>query len=138
MSAGELKITAEQLRSLREQARRLAPEEACGLLAGRDGQVEALFFITNSLHSPVRFSMEPREQLRAFQAIDAAGLQLLAIYHSHPSGPAGPSPVDLADFAYPGVLYVILDGRNDQWRAAAFELDEKDIREVTLTIVAGA
>jgi proteasome lid subunit RPN8/RPN11 len=97
------------------QAHALAclPEEACGLLGGAlgaDGTARAVLAmpVENILHSPVRFRMEPLAQLRAMQAIEAAGLDLLAIFHSHPNGPQKPSPTDLAEFAYPGVLSLIL------------------------------
>ena len=40
--------------------------------------------IPNAERSAVRFRMEPRAQWRAFQRIEAAGLELVGIYHSHP------------------------------------------------------
>jgi proteasome lid subunit RPN8/RPN11 len=61
-----------------------APQEACGLLAGKGDITLEVIPITNELHSTVRFRMDPIEQLRAFQLIDDQGLELVGIYHSHP------------------------------------------------------
>src|SRR5512146_1553484 len=90
------------------------PEEACGLLGGRreDPQgtpdspftAAAVLPIENELHSLVRFRMAPAEQLKAFYWLEEHGLELAAIFHSHPQGPDHPSATDLAEFAYPGVL----------------------------------
>ena len=63
--------------------------------------------VENSLHSPVRFQMNPAGQLWAFEQIEAAGWLLLAIFHSHPRGPKFPSTTDIAEFYYPGTLVLI-------------------------------
>src|SRR5690606_9974314 len=84
------------------------PHEACGLLAGQDGRAERLFPIENVLHSPVAYEMEPQQQVRAMLAIEDGGLELLAIYHSHPDGPPRPSPSDVAQAYYPDTVYLIL------------------------------
>jgi proteasome lid subunit RPN8/RPN11 len=125
--------------SMREEAARWSPEEACGLIAGRPpGQVERVFPVTNRLHSPSRFEMDPREQLRAFIEIEAAGLALLAIYHSHPLGPAQPSPTDQAEFAYPGVAYLIWTPEQPAppqiWNARCFSLDTAVIQELPFRV----
>ena len=77
--------------------------------------------ITNELHSPVRFRMDPAEQLQAFLQFESQGLDLLAIYHSHPNGPPHPSPTDIAEFTYPGVLYLILSPGPSGWQVREFE-----------------
>jgi proteasome lid subunit RPN8/RPN11 len=125
---------------MRDDVVRWAPEEACGLLAGQaSGQIERIFPITNRLHSPSRFEMEPREQLRAFLDIESAGLVLCCIYHSHPAGPDHPSPTDLVEFAYPGVIYLIwapeLPGAPPQWNARAFTIDKDNYREIFLQVM---
>jgi proteasome lid subunit RPN8/RPN11 len=83
--------------------------------------------------------MEPREQLRAFLDIETAGLMLCAIYHSHPAGPDHPSPMDLVEFAYPGVLYLIWapeqPGPSPIWNARAFIIDKDKYQEIFLQVV---
>jgi len=124
--------------SMREHVARMLPEEACGLLAGRDGQVKAAVPVTNELHSPVRFRMDPKEQLNAFHWIEREGLDLLAIYHSHPHGPDHPSPTDLGEFYYPGVFSAIWWCENGDWRMRAFDLDRKPFQEIPVVITGEA
>ncbi len=99
-------------RALREEmlahADGLWPEEACGLLAGRDGRAVRLYPVENSLHSPVAYEMEPVQQIKAMLAMEAEGLELIAIYHSHPDGPARPSATDIAAAYYPDAVQLIL------------------------------
>ncbi len=114
------------LRIWRQMRRHVAadsPQEACGLLAGRDGQVQAVYAVRNELASPTHFRMDAAEQWAAFQAIETQQLELLAIYHSHPSGPAGPSQQDILNAGYPGVAYLIWSPVEGQWACRAFLLD---------------
>jgi cysteine synthase B len=106
-SAGIL-ITKDQVAAIVGQARQEAPHECCGLLAGRAGRVERLFQGTNVDHSPFTYYMDPKEVLRATKEIDAAGQDLLAIYHSHTHTAAYPSATDIAKAHYPDSLYLII------------------------------
>ncbi len=135
-----LAMSSDGYRQMEAEVERWAPEEACGLLAGKNRQVTAVYPITNALHRPDRFRMDPLEQLRAFEAIETAGLELLAIYHSHPRGPAFPSETDLAEFAYPGVLSLIWSRKTGQtaseaaWQARCFILDGGHAREISVNV----
>ena len=40
----------------------LWPEEACGLVGGRDGRAVRLYAVENTRHSPVAFEMDPLQQ----------------------------------------------------------------------------
>ncbi len=84
------------------------PEEACGLLGGDGSYAARLYPVENLLHSPVAYEMEPLQQVRAMLDIEAAGLELVAIYHSHPGGPARPSITDVAQAYYPDSAQVIV------------------------------
>jgi proteasome lid subunit RPN8/RPN11 len=120
---------------MQAHVQRCAPEEACGLLVGTAGRVRAVCEITNALHSPVRFRMAEQEQVNAFLELEQRGWELLAIYHSHPNGPPGPSPTDLAEFAYPGVLYVIWSLQASGWEGRAFWIQESRTGEVPVQFV---
>jgi proteasome lid subunit RPN8/RPN11 len=73
--------------------------------------------------------MEPRAQWRAFQRMEAAGLELLGIYHSHPTGPDRPSPTDIAENMYP-VAQIIWFRENGKWRARAYEIVDGKTDEI--------
>ncbi len=61
------------------------PEEACGLLVGLGERARVVMPITNTLHSPVRFRLDARQQLDAFVWMENQALELVGIYHSHPA-----------------------------------------------------
>jgi proteasome lid subunit RPN8/RPN11 len=85
-------------------ARACAPLECCGLLAGRsDGGTargEVYFPVANDAASATAYATNPRDMFRAFRAIRARGLELLAICHSHPTSPPVPSARDLVENTY--------------------------------------
>ena len=89
--------------------RRHYPKEACGILAGRDGNVEQIFPMTNLDNSPISYTLDPKEQLQVHKAMHRANLQLLAIYHSHTATAAYPSSVDVARASEPGVALLMPD-----------------------------
>jgi len=95
--------------------RRALPNEGVGLLAAAeplDGtrRLDVVRFYpgTNADASASRFTMEPSEVFAALREIDDRGWRLGAIVHSHPHGPASPSPTDLRESRYPEALMVIV------------------------------
>jgi proteasome lid subunit RPN8/RPN11 len=128
-----LSVTREDLQKMIAHAGREAPLEACGLLAGRTARVEKVFLVRNQAQSPVRFVMDPIEQLNAFEWIEANDMELLGIFHSHPAGPETVSPTDIAEAAYPAVQ-VILARTDGAWRARGFWIENGSFREVALKI----
>ena len=129
-----LNITAVQWDEMCQQAERLAPEEVCGLLAGKGADVLAVYPVTNALHHPLRFRMEPAEQLKAFLEIEQNELEMLAIYHSHPEGPAYPSTTDIQEAYYPESIYLILFRVADGWQCKGFTIRQGEIREVKIHV----
>jgi proteasome lid subunit RPN8/RPN11 len=114
------------------------PEEGCGLLAGRDGLVTLALHVENAEHSPVRYRMEPRAQLEGLLSIEAQGLDLLGIYHSHPAGPAVPSATDRAEVYDPETPVLIWCFGAQGWNARAFAMREDCPVDVPIEIVPAA
>ena len=110
------------------------PLEACGLLAGHGSKVETVLEVKNQAQSPVRFVMDPIEQLNAFEWIESNGLDLIGIFHSHPTGPETVSPTDIAEAAY-AVVHVILARAEGTWRARGFWIEGGAYSEVTLQVI---
>lgn len=117
-------------------ARDEAPREACGLLAGRGGGITRLIRCANVHPTPTnRYVIDPREQLKAFRTIEAAGEELAAIYHSHPVSQPYPSPTDRAEAHYPDAFYILLSLRTGQAEVRAFRIDaEEFVREVPIAV----
>jgi proteasome lid subunit RPN8/RPN11 len=111
-----------------------APLEACGLLAGKNDRVGKVILIRNQAQSPVRFVMDPYEQLQAFEWIDSSGLDLLGIFHSHPAGPETTSATDIAEAAYE-VIHLIWSPIQGHWQARGFWIENGTATEVPLQIV---
>ncbi len=135
-------ILPESIRAqLIAHAREGAPDEVCGILAGRGDHVERLFRVANTAdgvdagrgvfrdrgtgqpvagRKAVHYYMDPRDQLRVYNEIDALGLDVLAYYHSHTHTEASPSPTDVrlaTDLAAHYVLVGLQDGQRPSVRA---------------------
>ncbi len=94
------------------QAHAVYPEEACGLVAGRDGRATSLYQASNVAEDRRRYYVvDPQTLLRQ---IDFAkrGEMLLAIYHSHPLSSPVPSATDAAGAYYPAAVYLIVSLAN--------------------------
>lgn len=86
-----------------------AEDEACGLLLGMGRRAARFQPIANVAAEPrCRYEMDPRQLIAAMKALRASGEALLGIVHSHPQGPAEPSPMDIAQASYPDAVYVIV------------------------------
>lgn len=83
------------------------PNECCGLLLGRHA-IERAVPMRSIPASPDAYYMDPEQQVAVFTAMQAAGEQLLGIYHSHPAGPREPSGMDLQLAFHPDALYCII------------------------------
>jgi [CysO sulfur-carrier protein]-S-L-cysteine hydrolase len=121
-------------RAIMDHAQTHAPLESCGLLAGVKDRVEKVLFVQNQAQSPVRFVMDPYEQLQAFDWIESHNLDLIGIFHSHPAGPETVSPTDIAEAAY-AVVHVICSKTQDQWKLRGFWIEDSRATEVPLQIV---
>ena len=121
------------MQEMQSHVAKLAPLEACGLLAGNSGHVEHVIKIRNQMQSPARFVMDPREQLMAFDWIDSEGLELVGIFHSHPAGPETVSVTDIAEVTY-DVVHIIWSRNGDVWKARGFWIEDGKAGDVTLEI----
>jgi proteasome lid subunit RPN8/RPN11 len=89
-------------------AREGFPLEVCGILGGKEGAVSSFHRMTNTDRSNEHFMMDPREQFAVMKELRAKGLEMLAIYHSHPESPARPSTEDIRMALTPNVSHVIV------------------------------
>ncbi|MBY0460285.1 MAG: M67 family metallopeptidase [Gemmataceae bacterium] len=115
-----------------------SPVECCGLLAGhaRDGVgvVTARFAIANELGSPTEYRTDARDLFRAFRAMREGGLELMAIYHSHPLSAPVPSRRDLDQNTYGESVAHVIIGLFPEPAVRVWWLGESDYRAVTLDV----
>jgi proteasome lid subunit RPN8/RPN11 len=78
------------------------PNEACGLLAGKEARPVKFFAMTNRDASPVSYRLDSTELLHAYTEMDDEGWDLLAIFHTHTHSEAYPSETDVRQAFFPG------------------------------------
>lgn len=124
--------------SIRDAMIRLAiaesPMEACGYLAGIDGEARLLIPMTNVDQSPEHFSFAPEEQFNALKQARNAGLRLIAVFHSHPSTPARMSAEDIRLAHDPDMIYIIVSLMDAEPVIRGFRMEQKQSVEVMLEI----
>ena len=114
------------------------------MLGGRNGNVEKIYPMTNAKPDPDYYEMDPEEQFRVMKDIRESGLELIGLFHSHPTGQAYPSKVDVAQAYWPGTelpnypdaVYVIIS-LMDRARPVArgFSIEEGRVEDVKLSVV---
>ncbi|MBI5232042.1 MAG: M67 family metallopeptidase [Coriobacteriales bacterium] len=124
-------MTHALLEQLHAQANADAPLETCGILAGTDGEVSALYPVRNAAASATYYSIDPAEQFATYTTIRESGAEVIGVYHSHPASPARPSATDIADAHDPEALYLIISLLGEPtvraWRIAEGVTDEVTI-----------
>ncbi len=127
-------LTKGHLEEMEGHARKERPNEACGILAGRENQVEKVFSCKNVSNNPTsRYTIAPEELIYVFNSVEEQGLEILGFYHSHPSGPANPSNIDLSEATWDGCSYVILHPGNISswvWDEEKGQFMEEEVRVV--------
>jgi proteasome lid subunit RPN8/RPN11 len=116
-------------------ARAEAPNECCGMIASRDGEAVAVHRATNAAASPLRYEIDGKEQYRIQSAIEDAGLDLGAIYHSHTRSDPLPSQTDINLAFYPESLYVIVGVKGEEPDVRAWAIADGAYGERPLEIV---
>jgi proteasome lid subunit RPN8/RPN11 len=119
-------------------ARADAPNECCGMIAAREGAAGAVHGGRNAAASPLRYEMDGMEQYRIQTAIEDAGLELGAIYHSHTRSAPEPSQTDINLAFYPEALYVIVGVAGDEPDIRAWRIIDGAVSEAALEVEDGA
>ena len=109
-----MRIDRELYDEMVAHARADAPNECCGIVASREGHAVKVYRATNAAASPLRFEIDGQEAIQLTQEIDASGLELGAISHSHTRSAPEPSQTDI-NFGlwWPGVVWIIVGVAGD-------------------------
>lgn len=123
------------LEKMLQQIKEEFPNEACGILAGREGRVEKVYGMNNTDKSPSTYFMDAKEQLLVMKEMRNLGLDMVGIYHSHVASPAYPSLHDVEMAFYPEASYVIvsLEDKNNPV-VRSFKIEEGAITEEEIKI----
>jgi proteasome lid subunit RPN8/RPN11 len=133
---GVIRIQSAVKGELLAHAQRNVNEECCGLLAGRGGVITHAFPATNSAGDTAKaYEIAPEELFHLMREIRAAGLELLGIYHSHPTGENKPSQRDIDRAYYPAAAYFIISPHAGATRAIrAFSIAAGRVLELGIQI----
>jgi proteasome lid subunit RPN8/RPN11 len=144
-----MRIPKEIYDELLAHAREDAPNECCGLIGGSDGVARTVYRARNAEASPLRYNLDPQDQLRIYDEIEGSGEELAAIYHSHTASPAYPSQTDInlalmdrrengevvgKEPIFPGVVYLIASLADGEEPLRGYEITEDGVTEIDLAI----
>ena len=127
-----ISLTAGQIEELVSIAKDVLPDESCALLLGENNAVVEILPMRNVDESPLTFSIESTELVDAYNLAESKGLQVIAIFHSHPAQPS-PSSTDIKFMEINPVVWLIYS--TTEWRLKAYVYDEY-VKEVTIKITA--
>lgn len=136
MSMTRVEITHPVVDAIVAHARRDAPVECCGLLAGPPGRIVLAYPARNEEESEVSYLVAAEDHFAARHDARRRGFKILGAYHSHPHTVPVPSPADLARAYYPDFVYLIVSLRAaGSPELRAFQIAEGNSQPVELVIV---
>lgn len=134
-----LRLEHQQVAQLLQHAASRAPQEACGLLGGEGGKAHRIVSIDNVAADPSRrYEMDASQMVRALFAFKREGLELCAIWHSHPDGKPLPSAEDICAAAWPDVCQLIVGFSNGKAELGAWRIASGETSRVPLQIGSSA
>lgn len=131
----DLSLAPGILEQVIQYSRSVYPREACGLLVGRD-QVNRLIPTKNIAPKAHEFEMDPAELVAALRGLRESGEVLLAIFHSHPHGPAKPSKADIDQAYYPEAAHLIVSLADpERPQTAAFRIIGGEAQAIEVHVI---
>jgi proteasome lid subunit RPN8/RPN11 len=137
-----LRVPPDLFAAMVAQAFTEQPLECVGLLAGvlegppatdgpaaRVGRVVERYPLVNNAASPVEYCSSDKRLFDAHRDMRERGLEILAIYHSHPTSPPVPSRTDLARNFYPDAVSLIISLTTTPPTVCGWWLTDQDYRE---------
>jgi proteasome lid subunit RPN8/RPN11 len=130
--AFRLVVSRGRYEAMLRQARQELPNECCGLLGGMVkgglGRVMKRYPLVNEAASPTEYACGGPSLFAAHKDMRRLGIELLAIYHSHPTSAPVPSKKDLALAFWPDAVYLIVSLAGAEPVVRGWWLTETDYR----------
>lgn len=130
-------MTPHQADILISHARACLPEEACAILVGvTDADthvIREIIPLENIDHSPIGFSVYGAQLIQAYRHADRLGIDVIGVFHSHPSSAAVPSLKDRRYMEINAVVWPIYSVVDDAMRAWIYS-DDAQITEIPIII----
>lgn len=134
-----LQVPREIIDAMLADAAAELPNECCGLLAGRlsdgAGWVTHRYPLVNAAASPREYLSSPESMFAAVRDMHLLGIDVLAVYHSHPTSEPVPSRADLERNYSPDVINLIISFQGPIPQVQGWWLTETDYREAAWDIL---
>lgn len=129
-----LTLTRAMVDQVIAHARRDHPDEACGVIAGRDDKATRVVEMENAERSPTFYRFDAQEQLRVWRAMDDADEVPMVIYHSHTATEAHPSRTDISLASEPDAHYLLVSTRAQTDEVRSFRIADGAVTEEPVQI----
>ena len=136
-----LRIRRDLVDAMVEHARRDHPDEACGILAGPEGEdrPERAIAMLNAARSPTYYEFDPTEWNAVYNEMTAKDEEPVVIYHSHTATEAYPSRTDVSYAGEPGAHYLLVSTRDPEvTEVRSFSIVEGAVTEEPVHVVNAA
>ena len=123
------KIVLSQLNKkiLREHAIKEQPNESCAILFGKDNQILEIFITKNIEKSPTTFTISSEQLIEAYEIAETKKMEIIGIFHSHPTSEAYPSNTDKKFMLSNPVTWIIYSCIKNEFRAYFLNSDVIEI-----------
>ncbi len=116
---------------LKEHASNDSPNESCAILFGKtegqNGIVKEIFLAKNIENSPVNFTISNEQLIECYKMAEEKKLDVIGIFHSHPSSDAIPSNTDRKFMETNPVVWIIFSGISEEFKAYVLDSEVKEI-----------
>ncbi len=118
-------ISTSQKQILSSHAKKQKPNESCAFLLGhiQDNKVvvKDVILTDNMEKSPVNFTISPEQTLQGYLEAQKNNMEIVGIFHSHPSSEALPSATDQKYMEINPYVWVIFSGLTNEFKAFVLE-----------------
>ena len=131
----QLVLTESHRNILSKLSKDLSPNESCAILFGKTENdklvVQELYIADNKEESPVNFTISNEQLIQGYQEAEKKNLEVIGIFHSHPSSEPYPSETDKKFMKINPVAWVIFSCMTNNFKAYILESDINEIPVVT-------
>ena len=124
-------ISKSDKEKLIQHAKSEEPYESCAILIGQEiengWKVNEVFLTENIERSKINFTINPQEEFNIDKIAKEKNLEIVSIFHSHPTSEAIPSSTDKKFMKVNPFPWIIYSGSTNSMKAYSIELELKDI-----------
>jgi proteasome lid subunit RPN8/RPN11 len=130
-----VRISPDLYAELIAHAQEESPNECCGMVAFEGDKAVAVHRATNAAPSPrMAYLIEAMDQYRIEMSIYDAGLDVGAVYHSHPKSEPYPSPMDVNLAFHFGAIYIIVGLAGNEPDVRAYTIRDGEVLDAEILV----